>query len=422
MPYVARLIALTLLLALRLPAQVVAIKAGKLIDTESGSVLSNQTVVIRDGKVEAVGSSVRIPDGAKVIDLSNMTVLPGLIDCHTHLADPGVDGDPRTILFNTAVDEAYSVIPNPRTVLMAGFTTVRDVGVYRALTDIAMRDAINKGIFVGPRMYAAGSYITITGGAGAMTGISPDVTLPLDLRMGEANSPWEVRQKVRLLVSQRVDLIKVLASGAVLTHNSNKNSREFTPDELSAAVDEAKSFGLKVAAHAHSAEGIKNAVRAGVASIEHGTYLDDEGIRLMKERGTYLVPTLDVHSCVESSPKTPPDFLEHNKGTAEAHYNGFKKAVQGGVRIAFGTDVPVCPFGDNAKEFEYMVRYGMTPMQAIQAATMGGATLIGVDKQVGSLKPGKLADVIAVSGDPIQDIKTLQSVAFVMKGGQIFKQ
>ena len=223
-----------------------------------------------------------------------------------------------------------AAIPNVKTTLMAGFTTVRDVGTYRALNDVALRDAIAKGIIPGPRMFVAGAYITITGGAGAMTGISPDVQLPLGMRYGEANSPWEVRQKVRLLVSHGANVIKVLSTGAVLTHGSNKQSQEFTPEELAAAVDEAHQFGLKVAAHAHSAQGIKNAVRAGVASIEHGTYLDDEGIRLMKEHGTFLSATLEVHDCISSNPHTPAGFPGAQRGHRRHPLRGVPKSVAGG--------------------------------------------------------------------------------------------
>ena len=405
-------------------AQLTAVKAGRFVDTEHGTVLTNQVILIRDGIIDSVGPSLAIPATATVIDLSSMTVLPGLIDSHTHIADGSYaddNGDPRTVIFHTSAEDVLAAIPNAKATLLAGFTTVRDVGTYRALNDVALRDAIARGIVPGPRMFVAGAYITITGGAGAMTGISPDVQLPWDLRFGEANSPWEVRQRVRALVAQGVNVIKVLSSGAVLTHGSNKQAQEFTPEELTAAVEEARSFGLKVAAHAHGAEAIKNAVRAGVASIEHGTYLDDEGIRLMKAHGTFLSPTLDVHDCVSGNPQMPADFLEHNRGIAETHYAGFRKAVQAGVKIAFSTDVPVCPYANAAKEFSYMVKYGMTPMQAIQAATIGGAELIGVADRVGSLRRGKLADVIAVDGDPIRDVHTLEHVRFVMKDGQVYK-
>jgi len=278
--------------------QVTAIKAGKLIDTEAGTVLSNQVIVVKDGKIDAVGANLKIPSDAKVIDLEGMTVLPGLIDCHTHMTDSYTDADPLSELRKTSATDAFLSIPNARSVLLAGFTTVRDVGTYRALVDVALRDAINRGDVVGPRMYVAGAYVTITGGAGAVTGFAPDLNLPWDLHFGEANSPWEIREKIRALANQGVDLIKILATGAVLTHNSNVKSTEFTPEELSAAVDEAQHFGLRVAAHAHSPEGIKNAVRAGAASIEHGSMADDEARQLMKQHGTYLVPTLEVGECM----------------------------------------------------------------------------------------------------------------------------
>lgn len=424
-PNLRTVAALTVLIAVApLAAQVTVIKAGRLVDTEKGTVATNQIIVVRDGKVEAVGPSLAIPSGAKVIDLSNMTVLPGLIDSHTHEAD-GVfaedNGDPRAVLFHTSSEVALAAIPSVKATLMAGFTTVRDLGTYRALNDVALRDAIARGDIPGPRMYVAGAYITITGGAGAMTGISPDVILPWDMKFGEANSPDEVRQKVRLLAAQGVNVIKVLSTGAVLTHGSNTKSQEFTPAELTAAVEEAHNFGLKVAAHAHGAEGIKNAIRAGVASIEHGTYLDEEAIRMMKERGTFYSATLDVHDCIVAKPNQPADFLAHNKGIAETHYNAFRKAVQAGLKIAFSTDVPVCPYKDAGKEFAYMVKYGMTPMQAIQAATMGGAELIGVLDKVGSISKGKYADIIATNGDPTKDVTQLEHVQFVMKDGKVFK-
>ena len=305
---------------------------------------------------------------------------------------------------------------------MAGFTTVRDVGVYRAFNDVAMRDAIAKGIIIGPRMYVAGAYITISEGAGAMTGLSPDIQLPLDFRYGEANSPWEVRQRIRELAHRGADHIKILTTGAVLTHGSNPKSIEFTPEEIQAAVDEARHFGLRVEAHAHAAEGIKNAIRAGVASIEHATLIDDEGIALAKQHGTYLDMDIYDEECIQTSPNTPADFLEHDRDLADAQRRNFTKAVRAGVKMAFGTDAGVCPHGINARQFAFMVKYGMTPMQALQAATVNAADLIGHSDLIGSIKAGKSADVIAVNGDPLVDIKVLESVAFVMKEGTVYKQ
>jgi imidazolonepropionase-like amidohydrolase len=415
------ILATLLLYCASLPAQITAIKAGKLIDTEAGTVLTNQVILVKDGKVDAVGANLNIPPDATILDLSGMTVLPGLIDCHTHLTDSYADSDPLSELRKTAAVDAFASIPNAKTTLLAGFTTVRDVGTYRALVDVALRDAINRGDVIGPRMYVAGAYVTITGGAGAITGFDPGITLPWDLHYGEANSPWEIRQRIRALVNQGVDVIKVLATGAVLTHNSNVKSTEFTPEELSAAVDEAHHFGLKVAAHAHSAEGIKNAVRAGVASIEHGSLADDEARQLMKEHGTYLVPTLEVDDCILDAHE-PPDFIEHAKLVAKEQRENFRKAVAAGIKIAFGTDISVCPFGTNGREFGLMVQGGMTPMHAIQAATVSAADLIGVSSKIGSIKPGKYADIVAVKEDPLQDIRVLEKINFVMKEGRVYKQ
>ena len=407
-------------------AQVTAIKAGRLIEPDSGSVLSNQVILLRDGKFEAVGKDLEIPAEAKVIDLSRMTVLPGLIDCHTHLADgPTDDGDPLSQLKKTAAQVAFQSVPNARKMLESGFTTVRDVGVYRALNDVAMRDAIAKGFIIGPRMYVAGAYITITGGAGAMTGLAPDIQLPWDLHYGEANSPWEVRHKIRQLAHDGVDHIKILSSGAVLTHGSNPKSQEFTMEELQAAVDEASRFGLRVASHAHSPDAIKNAIRAGVASVEHATMIDDEGLAFAKQRGTYLDMDIYDEECIQEAGRRgniPKDFLQHDAELGELQRENFRKAVKAGVKMSFGTDAGVCPYDQSIKQFAFMVRYGMTPMQAIQAATTNAADLLGHPDVPGSIKPGKFADVIAVSGNPLQDISLLEHVQFVMKEGKIYKQ
>jgi imidazolonepropionase-like amidohydrolase len=407
-------------------AQVTVIKAGKLIDPDQGTVATNQVIVIRKNKIEAIGPSLPIPAGANVIDLSNMTVLPGLIDCHTHLADGKFgEGDPVFQLQKSASQTVLESVRNARVTLESGFTTVRDVGVYRALNDVALRDAINRGDIAGPRMFVAGAYITITGGAGAMTGMAPDIQLPWDFHYGEANSPWEVRQKVRLLAHDGVNQIKVLSSGAVLTHGSNPKSQEFTLEELQAAVDEASHFGLRVAAHAHSPDGIKNAIRAGVASVEHATMIDDEGIALAKQHGTYLDMDIYDEECIQEQGRNgtlPADFLEHDRELGELHRQNFRKAVKAGVKLSFGTDAGVCDYGTAGKQFAFMVKYGMTPMQAIQAATSSAADLLGRSDQIGSIKPAKFADVIAVTGDPLNDIRLLETVKFVMKDGQVYKR
>jgi imidazolonepropionase-like amidohydrolase len=414
-------------LALVIPAtaQVTAIRTGKLIDPDSGAVLTGQTILIRDGKIEAVGNNVTVPSNAKIIDLTKMTVLPGLIDCHTHLAIGAYDSKDLDFFTKTAAQMALESLPNARAMLESGFTTVRDVGTYRALVDIALRDAINRGDVIGPRMFVAGAYVTITGGAGAATGLAPDIILPWDMHYGDANSPWEVRQVVRKLAHDGVDHIKVLSSGAVLAHGSYPKSQEFTPEELQAAVDEASHFGLRVESHAHSAEGIKNAIRAGVASVEHATMIDDEGIALAKQRGTYLDMDLADDECIQEQGKTgqvPKDMLEKETQLAQITFGNFRKAVAAGVKMSFGTDAGVCPYGTSGKQFVFMVKYGMTPMQAIQAATSNAADLLGHSNEFGSIKPGKYADIIAVTGDPLTDIRLLENVQFVMKDGKVYKQ
>ena len=420
-PLLAAICALTTLAS----AQVTAIRAGHLVDPDSGTVLADQVILIRDSKIEKVGKGIDVPVKATIIDLSKMTVLPGLIDCHTHVADGAHDGEPMGQFKKTGAQVVLESVPNARAMLESGFTTVRDVGTYRALGDIALRDAINRGDIVGPRMFVAGAYVTISGGAGALTGLAPDIQLPWDLHYGEANSPWEVRKVVRQLAHDGVDHIKVLSSGAVLTHGSNPHSQEFTPEELQAAVDEASHFGLRVEAHAHSPEGIKNAIRAGVASVEHASMIDDEGIALAKQHGAYLDMDIYDEECIQEegrNGKMPKDFLEHDAQLGQIQRDNFRKAVAAGVKMSFGTDAGVCAYGISGKQFAFMVKYGMTAMQAIQAATSNAADLLGHSSEIGSLKPGKYADIIAVPGDPLADIRLLEDIRFVMKDGKIYKQ
>ena len=401
------------------------IKAGQLIDVENGKVLKDQLIFIRGERIESIkpASSV-IPKEANVIDLSSSTVLPGLIDCHTHLVDTH-SPSPAGMLEKSEAQYAFAGAKNAKKTLLAGFTSVRDVGTWRVFTDAALRDAINEGTVVGPRMSVAGTYITTTSGSGDVTGVAHDISLPPTMRFGVANSAEEVREKVRSLLNGGADFIKIMATGAVLTMGTNPGVVEFSEEEIRAAVQEAAKYGAQVTAHAHGAEGIKNAIRAGVQSIEHGSLLDDEGIAMMKKQGTYLVADIyngDYITEVGNREGWPAEFLRKNIETTDAQRAAFKKAVAAGVKIAYGTDAVVYPHGWNARQLPYMVKYGMTPMQAIQSATIEAARLMKWSDQVGSITAGKYADIIAVKGNALEDLTKFAEVQFVMKGGLVIKQ
>jgi imidazolonepropionase-like amidohydrolase len=404
----------------------VAIRAGRLVDADRGEVRRDQVVIVRGDRILAVQpASARLPAGARVIDLGRYTVVPGLIDCHSHLVGEATAADVLQPLERTETQEAMSGVRNARATLLAGFTTVRDVGTYRAFVDVGLREAIDDGTVIGPRMEVAGAYVTVSTGGGELVGAAPDVTLPLSYRFGVANSADQVRERVRAILNGGADFIKIIATGAVLTRGTKPGVAEFTEDEIRAAVEQAAQYGTFVAAHAHGAEGIKRAVRAGVRSIEHGSLLDDEGIALMKQHGTWLVADIwngDYIDSVGKEQHWPADILRKNAETTETQRIGFRKAVAAGVRIAYGTDSGVYPHGMNAMQLPYMVKYGMTPMQAVQSATIRAAELMGWEDRVGSIAPGKYADLIAVEGDALADLRSFMRVGFVMKGGTVYKR
>jgi imidazolonepropionase-like amidohydrolase len=395
------------------------VHAGHVLDVEHGKVWDDQAITIENGKITHIGK-FDANAGANVVDWSQYTVVPGLIDLHTHLVDELQSANIAAPLLSTSAQDVLRGVRHARDTLRAGFTTVRDVGTWRGFTDVALRDAINDGTVEGPRMFVAGAYITVNGGGGEVTGLAPDVVIPADFRRGVANSVDEVRQRVREILNNRADLIKVIATGAVLTAGTEPGAPEFSEAELRAAVEEAKLRGAFVAAHAHGAEGIKRAVRAGVRTIEHASYLDDEGIALMKQHGTWLVADVyngDYIDDVGHREHWPEEILRKNTETTQTQRDGFAKAVKAGVNIAFGTDAGVYPHGDNARQFAYMVKYGLTPMQAVQAATINAARVLGHEREFGSIAVGKSADMIAVAGDPLADVHVLEHVKAVVKQG-----
>src|SRR5437773_1994281 len=402
----------------------VLVRAGRLIAVRTGTVLTNQAILIEGDRIKEVGPADAVaghaPRDARVIDLRNATVLPGLIDCHTHItSDPG---DYYKQLFRMSpIDEAVRAHLYAKRTLDAGFTTVRNVGAGEFI-DVALRNAINEGAILGPRMLVSTMPLSATGGHGDVNGMSP--YLRFDGFSGIANGVDQIREKIRFEVKYGADLIKVLASAGVLSEEESVGAPQYSQEELNAIVEEAAMWGRKVAAHAHGAEAIKRAVRAGVASVEHGSLIDDEGIRLMKERGTYLVADIynDDYILAEYTRLGyPQKIIDKERQVGRLQRENFKKAVQAGVRMACGSDAGVYPHGWNAKQFAHMVRWGTTPLQAIQAATVNAADLLGWRDLVGALEPGKFADVIGVMGDPLQDVTVLEHVGLVMKGGQIVK-
>jgi imidazolonepropionase-like amidohydrolase len=410
------------------PARTVAVKAGQLFDGTGDTHRPNMVIVIEGERIKSVGpaADVTIPSGAEIVDLSAAIVLPGLIDCHTHLGSRADRFDEIYKFKGTPHHSAFNAVLNARKTLEAGFTTVRDVGS-RPFLAVDLRDAINEGYLVGPRVVASGPGISMTGGHGDLNRFSPQVrvmSFPEDRDFRIADGADQVRQVVRAQIKYGVDVIKVHASGGVMSRGDAPGAAQFTIDELRAAVEEAHAAGRKVAAHAHGAQGIKNALVAGVDSIEHGSLIDDEGIQMMVKQGTWLVADIYNDDYLLGKAidfKLPQESIDKERAIGQLQRDNFARAVRAGVKVAFGTDAGVYPHGDNGKQFFYMVKYGLTPARAIRSATSDAAELIGRPKDVGRIAAGQLADLVAVTADPLSDIRALETVGFVMQGGTVIK-
>src|SRR6202162_73506 len=405
------------------PAEIV-IHAGKVLDIRTGNYLTDQLIWIEGDRIKAIGKaadiSSQVPADAKTIDLSNSTVLPGLIDCHTHLTYTPYMAGP-TGLHISYPRQALIGAHNARVTLEAGFTTVRNVGA-NGYSDIALRDSIKAGEVIGPRIIASGPALSITGGHADENFLAPQFNFSSD---GVADGVDGVTAKVRENIKYGADVIKFMATGGVLSEGDNPALAQYSPEEMKAIVDTAHGLGRKVAAHAHGAGGIKYAVLAGVDSIEHGSYINNEDIQLMKQHGTYLVPTIWLGDwLLENYQKLglTPNVVEKMKIVMPIARQNVAHAFQSGVKVAFGTDAAGYPHGMNAREFAVMVKLGMTPLGSIQAATVNAADLLGWSDRVGTLEAGKFADIIAVDGDPVADVRVLENVRFVMKGGEVIKQ
>jgi imidazolonepropionase-like amidohydrolase len=401
----------------------VAVHAGKVLDVRTGNYATDQVIWIEGGKIKAVGKaadiSKQLPSGTTTIDLSNLTILPGLIDCHTHLTYIPELAGPRGLHTSYPRAALYGA-RNAKITLEAGFTTVRNVGA-GGYADIALRDAINAGDVSGPRMLASGPPLSITGGHGDENFLAPQFNYSDE---GVANGVDAVMAKVRENIKYGADLIKFMATGGVLSEGDNPALEQYSPEEMKAIVETAHGLARKVAAHAHGSLGIKDAVLAGVDSIEHGSYINDEDIALMKQRGTYLVPTVFLEDWLAANYQHlgfTQSMTEKMNMVLPIAKKNLSHAFKEGVKVAFGTDAAVYPHGLNAGEFAAMVKMGLPPLVAIQAATVNAADLLGWSDRVGTLEPGKFADIVAVDGDPVANVSTLEHVRFVMKGGEIIK-
>ena len=401
------------------------VRPEQLLDVVTGDLLTDRAVVVEGDRIAAVVAAPEAPTDATVIDLPGATLLPGLVDCHAHLVGEIDSGQGYTeLLTRTGAQEAMTGVRNARATLQAGFTSVRDVGNYRAFVDVALRDAIDAGWTPGPRMMVAGAFIGCRGGGGDISGLAPDADehVPAELRVGVVDSVDDVTRAVRRILYGGADLIKLIATGAVMSDRSDPGVPELSEAQIRAAVEEAGLHGAQVAAHAHGAEGIKRAVRAGVHSIEHGSLMDDEGVAMMAESRTWLVADIYGGDHIAEFGRQhgwKADVLRKNDETTLTQRAAFEKCVAAGVRIAYGTDSGIYPHGLNARQFAYHVRHGQTPVEGIRSATLHAAELMGWSDRIGRLAPGLYADLVAVPGDPTHDVRLLEDVSFVMKGGEV---
>ncbi len=396
------------------------IRTGHLLDVSTGAEPAGQTIIVTGDRITAIAPTASTPAGAgdSVVDLSNMYVLPGLIDVHTHLT-MATNFDPYFELSMTPAKEAIIGVENAKVTLEAGFTSVRNVGA-GSFTDVALRDEINAGHIPGPHMQVSGPALGITGGH------MDDNLLPYDYHdvgQGVADGIPAVQHMVRQNIKYGADLIKIGATGGVLSKGDDPQASQYTREEMQAIVADAHRLGRKVAAHAHGAQGILWATEAGVDSIEHGSYLDDAGIAAMKQHGTYLVPTAYLIDWMQTNGNLPAIYQQKMKDVSAVEKTNAMKAIKAGVKVALGTDAAVYPHGLNAHEIDvYVNQFGMTPLQGIQTGTVNAADLMGWTDRAGSIAPGKWADIIAVDGDPLKDVRVLQHVSFVMKSGVVYKQ
>lgn len=424
--YLYLLAALALNAAPALAQQRTLLHCGNLFDGVRNDLQREMTVVIEGNKITGIQKGYTAGSGQdQVIDLRSKTVLPGLIDMHVHLESETRRGGAYERFTQNVPDVAYQAARYAKVTLMAGFTTVRDLG--GSGVNIALRNAVNRGLAEGPRIFTCGKSIATTGGhADPTNGYRRELAGDPGPLEGVINGPDDARKAVRQRYKEGSDVIKITATGGVLSNAKDGQGPQFSDEELKAIVETAKDYGFTVAAHAHGAEGMKRAIRAGVTTIEHGTLMDDEAITLFKQYGTYYVPTIIAGRTAADSARIfgyyPALVTPKALAIGPKVQSTFAKAYKAGVKIAFGTDAGVYPHGYNAKEFEYMVEGGMPPLEAIRAATLVNAELLGMKNQLGSVETGKLADLIAVDGNPLQDVKTLQTVRFVMKDGKVYKQ